>query len=420
MSGFLAACAYCGFPLLGFMPSVGNIPKLLVAFFAAAAFIFVGRRRWIFAGAAGGLAFLDWQIGILVVFAVLAGAFFEGERRIRSSGWAAIGAVCGIAPFILYFFMNDALGNAIYQTVVCARARGGSASLDFHENALHIWRVVQRGCAGQEWLVLFAMLGAVLFPFWARGHLRKKARSQVVALGVFHYGIVSYSLFDFQLFGDLFILLHSVAFFLGIAFIEILRFFRDAFSRCWASRSWPARYSGLSSLLMCAVVMLVTRPSILRSEFSPTSKNDRPIPTLSDQQEVNRALEPIIRDKRLAFIGYVEQLILSGRKNDIPHVGWTPGDVFSERSTVEESRTDTWIRLVRKSCPEVVATAGKVREDETFMEYFERVRLVSANGSYQIEFYVLRESIPFDRYAREFCATGGDDERVDAKAIIRR
>jgi hypothetical protein len=402
-SGFLGACAFFAFPLLGFMPSIGNIPKLLMAVSAVAAVILVGRKRWYLAGAAGVLAYLDWQIGIISLVAVFVGALFDHGKRIRSVCRAAIGAAACITPFVLYFLWNGALGSAYHQTVLCARARGGSAPHNLYENFLHVKSVVEQGCRGHEWLVIMAVFGACIFPFWIRRASRGKILSQVATLGVFHYGVLAYSLFDFQRFGDLFVLLHSIAFFLGVAFAELARCLRHLFARSEILSSWRYWRPGIPTFLICITVVLATRPSVLRSEYSLVTKDNPFNATLSDQREVNEALEVFILGKRLAFFAYVEQLCLSGRRNDVFHAGWNPGNHFHERLSPEESSPDTWLRVLRDACPEVVAAPRGIRDDTGFVEYFERVRLASKNDAYRIEVFVLRQPGPGDRYGHEFC-----------------
>ena len=45
----------------------------------------------------------------------------------------------------------------------------------------------------------------------------------LVVLSVYHTGVVAFSLMDFQRFGDFFLLLHSVAFFLGLVWLALYR-----------------------------------------------------------------------------------------------------------------------------------------------------------------------------------------------------
>jgi hypothetical protein len=406
VSGFWGAFAFCGFPLLGFLPSVGNIPKLLMAFFAAIAVILIAKRRWFLAGATGALACLDWQIGILVLLASITGSAFDGGNRKNAALRVCMGALIPIAPFFLYFWFHGALVDAFQQIVICAFVRGRSASLDLLGNIRHISRVVEMGCDGHEWLVVIAIIGACVFPLWIRRNLRKAARSQVCALAVYHYGIVAYSLVDFQRFGDLFILLHTVAFFLGIAFVELYAFLRFAQSQSASviSRLW--RRGRLSIVLMCVVVLAMTRPSFLRAHYSLPGPGISRNASLDDQREVNQAFVPYAHGKKLAFVKHIEQLFLGGLKNDIPYANWAAGDRYHARLSAAQSQLDTWDRIIRTTCPEVFAPPGKALPGRGLMEYFEPVTLASNNGAYQMTFYVLKESVGVERYKNEYCSMG--------------
>jgi hypothetical protein len=404
--GFLAGCAFLGFPLLGFMPSVGNVPKMLVAFFAVTAFILVGRRMWFLAGVSGALAFLDWQIGILALVAVFAGALSVIDQRVRSALRVVTGAVWGLAPFVLYFWLHDALRIAVQQTVFFAAMRGESASLGLHGNARHILRVIEDGCGGHQWLFVLAIIGAATFPLMIKRHLRGTTRCQLVSLSVYHYGIVAYSLIDFQRYGDLFILLHSLAFFLGIAFIEFYRILDALISRNRTIVSTVRWKRGLPIILVCMIAVAATRPSILREEYLLTSKDIPRNLTLADQKEVNEALQKHIHGKKIAFINSVEQLVLSHRQNDILYAGWSPGNYYRARYSESENPAETWYRVIKHACPEVFTRAGKVRVDQRLSRFFDPVHLVSANGAYRVEVFVLKDSSSSDRYKREFCSVG--------------
>lgn len=402
--GFLAACAFCGFPLLGFLPSVGNIPKLLMAFFAATAVILISQRRWCLAGVAGALAFLDWQIGVLVLLAAVAGAACDRGNQKTSILQVCVGALIGVAPFLLYFWLSGALADAFQQVVICAFARGGSASLDLLGDIRQISRVVEMGCGGHEWLVVIAIFGACVFPLWIRRNLRTPALGQLVALGVYHYGVVAYSLSDFQRFGDLFILLHTAAFFLGIAFVEIYSCLRLGFSSTSSpsSRLW---WRGRGSIvLVCVLILAATRPSFLRAHYSLPDPGNSPNASLDDQREVSQAFVVYTRDKKLAFVRHIEQLVLSGRRNSILYVHWGAGDYRHARLSAAGDRKETWNRILREACPEVFTPPARVLAGRGLMEYFEPVTLASSNGAYQITFYGLKESVGVERYKREYCS----------------
>ena len=90
-AGFLGLLAYCSFGLLGVMPAIGNVPKLLVAVLASVAALLAQDRRWFWAGFVGALAFMDWQIGAggrpmaSLPLSVLAGPAWAAPSRVRTA-----------------------------------------------------------------------------------------------------------------------------------------------------------------------------------------------------------------------------------------------------------------------------------------------------------------------------------------------
>ena len=83
--GWIALLVLCAFPLLGLMPAIGNIPKLLAVLGAGGAMLLVGRRQWLWAGVCAGIAALDWQpAGLLAGLGVLVAA---GARDGRARAW---------------------------------------------------------------------------------------------------------------------------------------------------------------------------------------------------------------------------------------------------------------------------------------------------------------------------------------------
>ena len=126
-AGLLGLLAYCSFGLLGVMPSIGNVPKLLVAVLASTTALLAHDRRWFWAGFAGALAFMDWQIGAIVwLGAFTSAALFENPRRPALLAVAAGGAA-GLAPFLLYYSLNGALRQTFEQVIVASLSRGSTA-----------------------------------------------------------------------------------------------------------------------------------------------------------------------------------------------------------------------------------------------------------------------------------------------------
>ena len=70
----MALIAHCAFPLMGALPATGPIPKLSMAVAASAVALLVQRGRFFWAGLCGGLAFMDYQLGLLAWLAAFVSA----------------------------------------------------------------------------------------------------------------------------------------------------------------------------------------------------------------------------------------------------------------------------------------------------------------------------------------------------------
>jgi hypothetical protein len=391
------------FSLLGYMPSIGNVPKLLMALLVPIAALLVAGRRWKLAGLAGVLAFLDWQIGILLLCAVAVAALCDGER-IRSLTKVAIGALGGLAPFTLYFFTQGVLGEAFQQTVGAAFARGGAASPGFGRRFDHLLSTISKGCGPEEWGVAVGIFGLLVYPLWIRRHARSPTSAPVIVFAVYHYGVVGFCLADFQLYGDLFILLHSVAFFLGVAFIALYRGLSARVPLLPGPKDSASatRRQQVLAVAICLLAFGTLRPALLRSDFRLPTAAARA--TLDDQIEVSRLMAPLIDGKKLAFAEHVETLFLANRQNDIRYVTWAPGDVSHYRKSAAEGKKAAWNRLLRETCPDVIAPKpGSGAElNPRSLNYFKRKSLHSSNSAYRVTLFVLRQQSA-TRYREEYC-----------------
>lgn len=393
-AGLLALLAYCGFALLGVMPSIGNIPKLLTAFFASLAALLASDRRWVLAGVAGALATMDWQLGLLVLAAVFGAALLERGKRLRSGAYVALGAVLGAAPFGLYYAAHGALGAALAQTVGASLFRGMSSAsaLGLGDRLAHLLAVIVRGCAGHSWLVAVGGVGMLVYPLWIRRHLRRTTRPLVVALGIYHYGLVTFSLVDFQLYGDLFILLHSVAFFSAVAFVELGELAAGRIARLRVATRH--RRLVIARVTVVLLTLAATRPSVLRPPFVLATANAAPHATLEDQREVSRRALPLLEDRRLAFTQFSELLFLTGQRNAVPFVFWNAATHYYYRSSPDESSSATSYRMIAAVRPDVVTAAVL---DPRLARDFRAERISSDNYAYSVVLFVRRPQSPASR-----------------------
>jgi hypothetical protein len=115
------------------------------------------------------------------------------------------------------------------------------------------------------------------------------------------------------------LLLHSLAFFAGVALVSI----SIASSRFegFASRApWP-------ELAMAALMLLLTLP--LFSRYEPVSSPDSPAGvTLQDQVAFSRRLIPLLEDRSLMVLGPTEMLLLGRFPHESIFVFWNDAAAF--------------------------------------------------------------------------------------------
>jgi len=388
--GLIALLAYCGFALLGVLPSIGNIPKMLMALFAAAGALAVGRRSWLLAGAAGTLAFMDWQIGALVGLGVGCAALLDREHPVRAIIGVACGAALAAMPFLLYFQLNGALGPAYLQTIGASFARGSSsiAQETIVHRCLRIVDELRRTCPREIWLMEIGGLGMLIYPLWLRRHFRRVTFGMAVALAVYHYGLVLFSVIDFQLYGDIFILLHSVVFFSAVALIEGYSWLERAVTHLAARTS-----AGLERSLLVlraatlGILTLLIRPAFFRPQYVLVNAVASRGATLEDQRDVAAEFRRIALGKRLGIVNSSEVLFLSGLVNQLPMIYWNTA-VESQYLKPGETPQDALMRLFQEAHVQVIAYPVRIKFDSRVNDLFRLRQLTSKNGLYQISLHI--------------------------------
>jgi hypothetical protein len=385
--GFLGLLAYLGFSLLGLLPSIGNVPKLWMAACASLAALFAFNARWTLAGAAGALAAMDWQIGVLALIGVLAAAIAESNERRRAVLRVGIGALATVAPFALYYGSERAILPAFRQVVGASLARG-AATLSTSSFAGRIDRLLEsaaHGCPGQGWLLVAGSVGLAIFLFSLFRRRDLAIRRAATVLVVYHGGIVAYSFLDFQGYGDLFALLHSAAFFAGFAAAELFRRLPDLLRR-GSEAGASVRTRRLLFAARAAVLLgflLAVRPSVMRPEAALRTRTAGPDVTLDDQREVARDLVALLDGHKFVFDDASDQLFLAGKQNPVPFVFWNEAVHAYYRSSGEESSEETWERVVGPAQPELIvaSTRSALR---TRAARFEGTALKSGDGAYTV------------------------------------
>ena len=342
LAGVLGLLAYTSFGLLGLLPATGNVPKVLMAVFASAMALAVQRGRWFLAGLAAAGAFLDWQIGALAVVAALVSALCFGNPRRRAAASVLLGAFSGLAPFAAYLGLRGGLGAAFEQTVVASFFRG-SASLQrdtFGDRFDRLLHLIQLDCPGQSWLVPLGLLGLVLAAVRLRRWTGSDEQRLLVPLCTYHAGVLSFTLLDFQWHGDLFLLLHTVAFFLGLGWIGLLELVRD---RVLAGARPPVRAGALGVLVVIAIAC--ARPGPLRPALSLEIPGLSPELTLAAQREVAAEARTVFEGRTVALLEHSEILFLARQRNALPVIYWNNA-TWSNYRNPDEAREETAARLL--------------------------------------------------------------------------
>ena len=125
--GWIGLAASLVFGLLGALPAVGTLPKLAMMVLGPAAALLAHRRRWVWAGTLGGLAFFDWQMGGAAWLAVAVAAVVDPQDRWRALRAVCLGGALAVAPFAIYYASQGALAAAFDQLIVATLSRGASS-----------------------------------------------------------------------------------------------------------------------------------------------------------------------------------------------------------------------------------------------------------------------------------------------------
>jgi hypothetical protein len=388
LAGLLGLLALCAFPLLGVLPATGPIPKLLVAVAASAAALLCYRRRWLAAGALGSLAFMDWQLGALVWLAVLVSALVSESPR-REAVWRVVaGGAAGVAPFLAYYSATGALGAAYKQVVVASFQRGSDnlASGDWVDRVTRMGRVADATLPGAEWLLPFCALGLPIAVVWCWQFRSEPRLRLLLPLCVVNGGLLAFSLLDFQWYGDFFVLLHALAFFMALAWVYLYGW---AQQRLKAARAPAWTLPALAGFFLIAAVSLA-RPFGLGPEVALATANGSADATLSDQRDVAEQVARRFRGQRVVFHDSSELLLLARITNPLPTIYWNSAAWYYYRDPGESMRASA-LRLLRSSDPDAFVPARILNLPAGFLREYVPLEFVSDNGHYEARFYVRRD-----------------------------
>lgn len=388
VAGLLGMLCYLGFSLLGFLPAIGPLPKLLMGICASAAALLACRGWWTLAGLVGGIAFLDWQIGVLAGLGVFTAALCEREQRLAGATRVALGGIGALAAACAYFAWNGALGVAYRQVVLTSLARGESAlaGKTFSARVLQILDSIDVACPGQTWLVVVGLAGMALYPLLLVRHRGEPVQRLVIALAVYHFGIVAFSLTDYQAYGDLFALLASLAFFAGVALNELYFALQALVARLVGpGDERPRRARWLVTMTAVLVAVLALRIGRPRLDITLPDKIAKGAASLTEQRSVARQITAQVAGRRAVFVNCPEQLYLTGSTNPLPFGFWNRATHNAFRLSPDEQSPEALGRLIESVRPDfVLCPTPRVGHDLVISGAFERVDVHADSGSYQV------------------------------------
>jgi hypothetical protein len=386
-AGLIGLLAYCSFGLLGTLPAIGNVPKLVMALGGSLGALLVHRRRFLLAGVVGSLSFMDWQVGGLVVVGALLAAAVHERPRGPAVARVLAGAALGLAPFVLYYSAHGALDEAVRQVVGSSFVRGSEtmAARGLGDRLSTIAETVRLGCPGHVFLFYVGLAGMLPALLWCWRDRRSDRGRLLLPLGVYHFGVLGFSLVDFQRYGDLFLLLHSVAFFLGVLWIALSGF---------AASKLAAPQRPFVAAAALVLVFAVSRPGILRPPLRLATGIADPAATLDDQRAVAASLDARIGKGSVAFLENGELLFLMRRANSIPAVYWNlPAWHWFRRSPAESMR-GTAERILAESDADAVVPPAALGFEPWLARGYSVVSSSSENGRYSVRVAIRSRPAP--------------------------
>ena len=142
-----------------------------------------------------------------------------------------------------------------------------------------------------------------------------------------------------------------------------------------------------------AALALAVRPAWLHPEIDLRTRATPEHATLAGQRAVAAMVAERFAGKRLGVIGPSEMLLLSGTTNAIPFVYWTAATWSYYRRSPDEAPRDTLRRVLEESRLDgIVYPEQRLGRDEVLARDFDRVELVSPDGSYTLPVLVRRGS----------------------------
>ena len=293
-----------------------------------------------------------------------------------------LGGILGLVPFVLYFASKGALGVAADQTIVSAFFRGSTSAQGWAlgDQLSSILATSATGAGERAWLFWVSMGGIPLSLLLLKRMWRAPEARLLLPLLVYHFGVLAFSLVDFQSKGDALVVLNSLAFFQALLWGAVLH---------GARRVFPGRRGLiLGSAVVLVLGLVAARPRPLPGGQPENWKGMR----LADQVEVAGKLAEAIGERELAVVEKSEMMLLLRRKNPLPFIYWNAASWGYYRESDEESASNALRRMVKASGADALIVQGTKRIREYGLRYlgkeWSKVRIDSDSGKYFVSVYV--------------------------------
>ena len=351
--GLLAAFIFVGFNGFGIHAASGPRPKTPMVVFEILSLLFTARRQWFWAGVCGSLAFLTWQpAGIFILITVLM-AFIQSESRrlrLRNTLYAVSGVLIPIAIVSLYFWSQGALyefidGALLFNLLYLERVP--------YTLLFHIIRPIRMVYIGYTFMALPIFLGffTIFLMYMWRVRLYQSSlldfirKDHFAALLLSFAAFVIWSLWDFQGYPDLYVLLPYAA----LGFGWLLYLVLQNLPEIKESRTILQK---VYFLLLCIILL-----SSAALNYRMRSENGL-VEQLQWAQQVEAQYGT---DAKLISIGVPQILVLLHRTNPNPYV-WINQGVDNKINADTPGGFEGWIEELERYDPDVIVfgrTTGK-------------------------------------------------------------
>lgn len=220
-AGLVAASAMVGFEGFNYFAANGPRAKTAMVVFLVAALVAALHQRWVMLGVFVSLATLVWQPVFVIAAAGTIPVIVLGvERGKRSRAFARV-AVGGLLPAVLVVGVYAFTGHlrALLDGFILVHARYSTNTSFFDATGLNLYRL----WAGYGVSLVLLILGitalgwSAISGFDQRGDKREFEACIAIGLGCLTMTGLAWTLFDFDNFPDVYVLLPSAALGLGFA-----------------------------------------------------------------------------------------------------------------------------------------------------------------------------------------------------------